>query len=307
MRRYQRGAVLIQTLFFVMIIAIVATTVGVRLFFSLQQYNTYQEIEKAYLAAPFARHWAENILKKPAAMPAHNPVATYTGNLANSTPSIQMTAQLFDLQGKFNLNNLVDTAYQPVFVRLLQILMPEISPLQANEVTQNIVNWLSLGQANNQLKAPQTELKNKMRRWLLSPSELKLIPSINEVLYTKLIPHVSVLPEVTPININTAALPLIQAVIENITSEQAQKLLSSRQEKTFEKLDEISKQIPTLKPSPSGWKLLSVNSNYFLVHANLTIANQILTVLTVIKKPTAQQTGKSNGPVEVIQQTLGIL
>jgi general secretion pathway protein K len=115
-------------------------------------------------------------------------------------PDVVMQAQLFDLQGRFNLNTLVqangkrdENAYK-VFTRLLELLQMERN--LADFVVDMIdpdVQPEQLG-GEDSLYTSQQPPHRTANLPLISTSELMQVPGFTRELYLKLAPHVTALP-----------------------------------------------------------------------------------------------------------------
>ncbi len=72
-----------------------------------------------------------------------------------------------------------------------------------------------------------------------SISELRLIQGIDRNLYQNLTPYLTALPEITPININTASKPLIMSLGNGLTETQFQELLEARGESGIKDMEKL--------------------------------------------------------------------
>lgn len=115
-------------------------------------------------------------------------------------PGVVLQAQLFDLQGRFNLNMLVqangrrdENAYK-IFVRLLQLL--QMDQTWADFVVDLIDPDLQPQQQGGEdgLYTSQTPPHRTGNLPLTSTSELMQIPGFTRELYLRLAPHVTALP-----------------------------------------------------------------------------------------------------------------
>jgi general secretion pathway protein K len=129
-------------------------------------------------------------------------------------------AQLFDLQGRFNLNNLVDATGArndvavEVFERLLQNL--ELEPVWA----ELMVDWIDAdgqpgsGGAEDSTYSASVPGYRPPNRAITSISELLALREFGAERYAKLAPHVAALPRGTAINLCTATGPLLDALTD---------------------------------------------------------------------------------------------
>lgn len=131
-----------------------------------------------------------------------------------------LEAQLFDMQGRFNLNNLVDASGArndvavEVFERLLQNL--ELEPVWA----EMMVDWLDVdtqpqpGGAEDGSYSAAVPGYRTANRAITSISELLALREFGAERFAKLAPHVAALPRGTAINLCTASGPLLDAMTE---------------------------------------------------------------------------------------------
>jgi general secretion pathway protein K len=129
-------------------------------------------------------------------------------------------AQLFDLQGRFNLNDLVDRTGSrnevavEAFERLLQNVGLEPS------WAEQMVDWLDAddqpqpGGAEDSAYSAATPGYRPPNRAITSPSELLALRDFGAERYTRLAPFVTALPRGTPINLCTASAALLDALSE---------------------------------------------------------------------------------------------
>lgn len=141
-------------------------------------------------------------------------------------PGVQLQAQLIDLQGRFNLNSLVDDtgkknpkAYD-IFKRLLQNL--NLEPKWADMV----LDWIDKDDlpepngAEDNVYSSETPPYRPPNAPMTSVSELLALKDFGPERYAKLKDYVAALPrsqtiDSTPINLCTAAGPLIDALMNS--------------------------------------------------------------------------------------------
>lgn len=140
------------------------------------------------------------------------PADTWATPVTLPLPDGNLSLQLIDLQGRFNLNNLlnasgsVDTLAQTRFRRLQSTLGI------TTDLSQAIIGWIS--------KNPLFATRGRSTRIpagqpLFSVTELRDIPGISADDYRRLAPYVCALPVGTPINLNTASQPVLIALGAN--------------------------------------------------------------------------------------------
>jgi len=135
-------------------------------------------------------------------------------------PGVTLTAQLEDLQGRFNLNNLVNTdgtpnpAYVNAFTNLLALLglEPKWAGYLVDWIDADIVPQNPDG-AEDSVYMGQTPPYRTANRYITSASELLALPGFGRDRYLRLAPYVVALPSGTALNVCTAPGAVIDAVI----------------------------------------------------------------------------------------------
>lgn len=121
-----------------------------------------------------------------------------------------------------------------------------------------------------------------------------------------LAPYVTVLPERTPVNLNTASAQVIHAAVPALGLAQAQQLVAARAQQYFRDVDaalRASGETDNLAQQCAGW--CSVNSRYFEVRARLRLDDVALEEVAWVRRRQRSQ------PVDVLWRqrvplTLGV-
>ncbi len=127
-------------------------------------------------------------------------------------PEGRVALQLTDLQGRFNLNNLltpggtVDELAKARFATLLSTL-----GIQTN-FTDALIGWIS---KNPLFATASRSSRTPAGQPLFSVTELRDIPGISAADYRRLAPYVCALPVGTPVNLNSASAPVLIALGAN--------------------------------------------------------------------------------------------
>ena len=145
-----------------------------------------------------------------------------------------------DLQGRFNINNLigadgkVDQVALEQFRRLLVDLGldPRFATITAD--------WLDADQnpsfpdgAEDSIYTGFIPPYRTANQLLSSTSELAALDGIDKASLDVLLPHITALPVHTKINVNTATGPVLQSLDENMTAADVEQLMSERAESGF--------------------------------------------------------------------------
>lgn len=215
-------------------------------------------------------------------------------------PGGLVTASMRDLNGCFNLNNLDPVhrqAWQPVFRRLLAALGAD------QGIDGAIENWLDPAQADaasaNAYLAQAVPYRPRGGLFA-HVSELRLVRGIDGATYARLAPHVCALPPGTRINLNTATVPLLQALLGNgetpATLAAAQKLWQNGQARWS---DPTAFWNAAGVPAPATLAaLVGTHSSAFLARGDIVLDGVPFTVFRLILAP-------PQGRIEVVQRSRG--
>ena len=126
-------------------------------------------------------------------------------------PGVMLEASLEDMQGRFNVNNLVQTngtpnlAYAAAFTKLLELLglEPKWTGFLIDWIDYDIVPQNPDG-AEDSVYMGQVPPYRTANRYITSASELLALPGFGIDRYTKLAPYVTALPPGTALNVCTA-------------------------------------------------------------------------------------------------------
>lgn len=195
--------------------------------------------------------------------------------------------QVIDLQGLFNLNNLVtpqgeeDEVMLAQFERLLRIL--EIDPTVAGAV----VDWIDPDiephfpyGAEDDIYAraePQYRVANGM---ITSPSELMAINGFNNESYARLAPYVTALPMGTRLNVNTAPQVVLASLADEIDLNTAASLIAERGDADFASVQTSFQGLVAEEMLPR----IDAVSEHFLLTGQVTIGDTTLTINSVMQR-----------------------
>lgn len=274
----QQGVALIIALLVVSLATLLAVAMTTRQQLDIARTANIIQGDQAYLYALASESWAKHILFRDGQntkIDSLNEVWA-TSLLPLPLPGGVIQVHLEDLQSRFNLNNLVSND-QPnlpaiaVFQRLLSVLdlPPELAAVVVDWIDSNNEAQLPNGAEDNTYLA-KTPAYRAANQPLRSPSEMRLLAGFDADSYQKLLHFVCTLPTPTPININTAALPVLRAVVTGLSEVDAQALIATRRNQPFNSLPDFlaHEAVAGLKVESSN---LAVSSQYFLVTASVQI------------------------------------
>lgn len=148
---------------------------------------------------------------------------------STAVPEGRISATMRDLNGCFNINNLVGTngAADPIWTALFTQLLKALK-LDPG-LTQVAVDWMLASPTGSAANGDGFYLAQPIpyrtaRQYFLHVSELRLLRGVDGDVYAKLAPNVCALPQGTKINVNTATIPVLMTLADGMTEQQAQRL-----------------------------------------------------------------------------------
>jgi general secretion pathway protein K len=223
----QRGIALLVAILLVALGTILAAAVGYENAMSARRGMSTYAFDQALLVQEGAEALAAYGLREALrADPQHTyasegwaaPVGPY-----EVVPGVMLTAQLEDMQGRFNLNNLVkeDGTPDPVQVGAFQQLLmmlglePKWAGYMVDWIDRDIVPQVPDG-AEDSVYMGQTPPYRTPNRYITSSSELLALPGFGRDRFLKIEPFVTALPWGTRLNICTAPGPVLDAFAGHI-------------------------------------------------------------------------------------------
>ncbi len=222
--RGQRGIAMLVAILLVALGTIIAAAVAYENATSVRRGTATYAFDQALLIAQGAEALAAYGLRQ---IRQNDQSHTYAGQGWDKplgpievVPGVMLEASLEDLQGRFNLNNLVknDTTPDPVqlqaFIQLLE--MSGVEPKWAGYIVDwidgNITPSIPDG-AEDSVYMGQTPPYRTANRYITSASELLALPGFGRDRYLKLAPYVTALPFGTPVNVCTAPGAVLDAYL----------------------------------------------------------------------------------------------
>jgi general secretion pathway protein K len=222
-----------------------------------------------------------------------------------------LVGELEDLQGRFNLNFLVErapqergkprfTVAQAQFIRLLQALEePPVSEQEAILITESITDWLdrdenpSADGAEDDYYFSRTPAHRTANRPMASVSELRAVAYMTPEIYQALAPWVTVWPQTpAPLNIHTAPAMVLRSInadqdLSPLSAADGLSLEEYREATGFADLDDFLNNpvFGDKKQQMEGVKkLLGQDSSYFLLQAEVEVADRNMRLYSVLQR-----------------------
>lgn len=216
-----------------------------------------------------------------------------------------VTGNIVDLQGRFNVNNLVDQYGQvdqeilQQFQRLLQILGldPRFAGLTAD--------WIDLDQnagfpdgAEDSIYTGLIPPYRTFNRHIVNVSELAALEGMDKASFDLLLPHITALPDRTQINVNTATAAVLRSLDANLDDSTVESLLADREGGGFA---DYVQTFSTLLTNPAMFDQITDSSSYFQLKAIVQIDTVRVTYYSILLR------APGGGPVTTIVRSLGTI
>lgn len=210
-----------------------------------------------------------------------------------------------DLQGRFNVNNLIDRngkVDQDVlehFRRLLIVLEidPRFAGLTADWIDADLEAGFPDG-AEDSIYTSLTPPYRTFNRSLVNVTEIAALEGMDKASFDRLLPHVTALPGHTSINVNTATAAVLQSLDANMDDSAVESLLSQREESGFQ---DIKATFGSFVTNQKILEQLEGSSEFFQLKAVVQIDTVRLTYYSILLR------APNGGPVTTIVRSLGTL
>jgi len=304
-RGTQRGVAVLTAMLVVAIGTIIAVNLMWQATLDLRRTESALAADQGLMFMQGAEAWAADILRQdqvdsPSSDNLSEPWATQLPPLPVDGGTI--IGKLEDLQGRFNLNNLIkadgteNSLYREQFARLLSVL--QIDPGLAGAV----VDWLD---ADNDLRFPTggedvtyagaDPPYRAADTMITSASELMAVSGFTREIYSMLAPYVTALPIGTKLNVNTASAVVLASLSDDIDISAAEGLVQQRNDGAFADIDKTFEGLV----DPKVLKELDGVSQHFLLTATVTLGTNQLTMRSVLQRD-------ASGVTRALFRSLGV-
>jgi len=206
-----------------------------------------------------------------------------------------------DLQGRFNVNNLVDQEGRvekeslEQFQRLLTALEldPRYAGIAADWIDSNVDASFPDG-AEDAIYTGMIPPYRTANQTLTSVSELAAIEGMDRATFRILEPHITALPGRTAINANTATAAVLQSLDENMTLSDVEGLIQEREAGGFTEIETSFASLVT----PDVLNRLEESSQFFRLKVIVRIDTVRVTLYSVLQRG-------PNGTVTPVLRSLG--
>ena len=318
----QKGIALIMVLLVVALVSIIATGIASKQNISTKRTYNLLNYEQAYMQLLGAEDWAKTILiadadpknddnDNKATEDSLNDIwnrgldGTVGGEIKLPIENGVLTGKIDDLQSRFNINNVFNSENQTPNEKQLLLVKNLFKAINTREKdanfpiqTDGIVDWMDSnldalpygGEDGEYLSKPIPYVA--ANRPMVSASELIKTVGFNFAQYEMIASSLTALPELTPININTADEMQFRMLIENISDTDIKTILEARGDNGFSNVSDFTdlKEVPdNLEPV-----LMALRSNYFLLRTRAVVGSSQAEMYSILHR-----VSESNSPTVV--------
>lgn len=304
----QQGSALITALFIMVLVTIAAVAMTLKLQLDIYRTRLNLTTNKQYFAAQFVTFWAMNELSNKkntfSTSQSNGMVSQFPPSLSKQYPPFYITGGLYDLQSRFNVNNLTRPN---LFLSMFHVLEDSKIKLDLQEerrLVMEIYYWLSPYRPGNDKDnlmpyyLQQDPPYLPAHQLLYNISELRLLNGVTAFIYNKVSPKLTALPEQTPLNINTMPPELLHILGSGLSKEQVERILKIRGKKGIHNPGKLTQLINELHIPQEQ---VTIASQYFVCITNVNYDNSALTYYTILKR-TRSKDGKIS--VSLISESL---
>lgn len=309
----QSGVALITAILIAALVSVVAVAMATRQTLDIRRTGNMLEVDQAYMYALGMEELAAQVLVRD--KKDTGDVDSLLEDWAIPLPPTvveggSVSGSVEDMQGRFNLNNLVDGSsnLDPVQVKVFQAVLAQVSA--ANEEIQispfmanRVADWIdadlnSSADGAEDMEYLSAEIPYRAaNHFMVSPSELGAILGMSPEKLSVLFPLVSTLPIPTTVNINTASETVLLSLHKDMTTSIVGGLVDFRKENPFENKADFGKKLLDDYEITVDNGLFDVKSDYFLVSVNATIGRTALKMYSLLER--------RNDKVTAIRRSIG--
>jgi len=198
-----------------------------------------------------------------------------------------VTGTIVDLQGRFNVNNLIDDNGEVEekslqrFRRLLQALEIDsrFAGLAADWMDRNAEASFPDG-AEDSIYTGILPPYRSANQSLTSASEFAALEGMDRQVFRILRPHITALPGRTNVNVNTATGAVLQSLDENMSASDVEGLISERESAGFADIQTAFSSLVT----PDVLNTLEDKTNYFQLKVVVRIDTVRVTLFSLLQR-----------------------
>lgn len=199
-------------------------------------------------------------------------------------PEVFLSGQISDAQARLNLTGLMvngqvspaaSAAWQRLFARL---------ELPMNELDLLLRQWpLAFAAAQTTSNTPARASSSANAPLLPQRLDQLVWLGLSQATVDRLLPYAAVLPKATPVNLNTAPAPVLEAVLPGLDASGSRQLVARRSQRPWNTLQEAAEAL-----GPLGRMLdhnqHAVSTQFFEIHGRIRIDDLVQEELALVQR-----------------------
>lgn len=312
LRNNHSGSAILSALFIMILVAIAATAMSLRLQIDINRTQLIQTMGSLKNAA--------SAIEAKAIQKLINNGLTFNKNNKQNIDidlklppllwqnNIKASVEIIDLQSQLNINNLKNSEQLKNLALLIKNVDEKISPQNAFLITLQTQEWITKKNPNlfnlssATFYAKQDPPYFPSHKLFSSITEWRLVKGVTQNIYNKLFPFVTALPEETKLNLNSASAEVLESFTIMTRKSTIDTVIQLRGDLGFKTLEEALNH-PAIKKLGFKAKELTLTSEYFLIRAHASNQENDITLYTIVKRKIEPKGVK----LAVIQQTINTL
>jgi general secretion pathway protein K len=301
----QRGVALIMAIIVVAIGTMIAVGLMWRGTLDLRRTESALAADQGLMYVQGAEAWAADILREDL---VKSPNSDYLGELwATELPPLPVDGgtiqgKLEDLQGRFNVNNLIDASGKESKLAVEQFERLLVTADADPQLAGAVIDWLDPDTNQRFPTGGEDEVYSDAdppyrtaNSAITSTSELMAVAGFDRDIYRRLAPYITALPQGTKLNVNTASAVVLASLSPMIDLSTAESLVEQRGDGEFMDIDGTFAGLV----DPDMLKEIDGVSEHFLLTATVTLGSNQLTMRSILQRD-------RSGITRALFRTLGV-
>lgn len=302
--RSSQGVALITALLIMALIATLAYTLKWNNSLDIRRTAVMLNRDQAVQVALGAESWMQSILRQD----FEESDTDHLGEIwASELPPLpidggEVFGEIIDLQGRFNVNNLIGADGEVDETALVQFqdllialgLDPRFAGIAGDWIDADQDSSFPDG-AEDAIYTGITPPYRAANQQLSNANELAALEGMDRETMDTLLPHIVALPGNTKVNVNTATGPVLQSLSKDITAAEAEGLIAERADAGFAKIAESFSSY--MEPDDISQRLAE-NSEFFQLRVIVRVDTVRITYYSILER-------RRDGDVTPILRSLG--
>lgn len=291
LRKSQSGVALITAMLIMALLGILSYTLSADNALDMRRTMTLLFHDEGTQAALGAENWVSSILRDDAQDSSTDHLGEIWAQdfpvlpIESDTVQGAIQGDLVDLQGRFNVNNLIDGngEVDPEAVRQFERLLgtldldPRFAGITADWLDEDQNEEIPFG-AEDPIYTGLVPPYRAANQTITTITELMAINGMDKATFDTLAPHITALPGITGINVNTASPQVLRSLDESLSEQDVASMIADREDGGFVDYENYFRALV----SPDVLPKLEETSGYFQLKVVVQIDTVRVTYFSVL-------------------------